>query len=81
MIHVTTLLATSQRTMSRVAHAEREAEVELLLEEIPEGTNSKPRHWYVAGAGIALLMVLGVAGTMYKSQQPLGKFNMNTIQE
>ena len=64
------------------SHMGEEKEVELLLEEIPEGTNAKPRHWYVAGAGIALLMVLGVAAkTMYKSQQPLGKFNMNTIQE
>eukprot|EP00434_Breviolum_minutum_P035159 symbB.v1.2.031122.t1/scaffold3577.1/size53849/11 len=78
--HVKTLSATSQSiaTMS----LEQEKEVELLLEEIPEGTNSKPRQWYVAGAGIALLMVLGVAAKMmYPAPQPLGKFNMNTIQE
>ena len=33
---------------------------EMLLEEIPESPSAKPRHWYLAGAGLALLVVLGV---------------------
>ena len=27
---------------------------EMLLEEIPESPSAKPRHWYLAGAGLAL---------------------------
>ena len=75
-------IADTRTSLVMVSHMEEEKEVELLLEEIPEGTNSKPRHWYVAGAGLTLLIVLGVAAKMmYQAPQPLGKFNMNTIQE
>eukprot|EP00434_Breviolum_minutum_P012245 symbB.v1.2.010795.t1/scaffold710.1/size170492/6 len=75
-------IADTRTSLEMASHMEEEKEVELLLEEIPEGTNSKPRHLYVAGAGLTLLMVLGVAAKMmYQAPQPLGKFNMNTIQE
>ena len=75
-------IADTRTQLEMASHMGEEKEVELLLEEIPEGTNSKPRHLYVAGAGLTLLMVLGVAAKMmYQAPQPLGKFNMNTIQE
>ena len=57
---------------------------EMLLEEIPESPSAKPRHWYLAGAGLALLVVLGVAAkVLYRSPETLLKtdFDINTIQE
>ena len=45
---------------------------EMLLEEIPESPSAKPRHWYLAGAGLALLVVLGVAAkAVYRSPETL----------
>eukprot|EP00438_Fugacium_kawagutii_P024176 Skav230777 [mRNA] locus=scaffold1473:132843:134207:- [translate_table: standard] len=60
---------------------------EMLLEDIPESpsSNTKPRHWYFAGAGLALLVVLGVAAkVVYRSPETLLQskhFDMATVQE
>ena len=58
---------------------------EMLLEEIPESPSAKPRHWYLAGAGLALLVVLGVAAkVVYRSPETLlqsKNFDINTVQE
>ncbi|CAL1135864.1 unnamed protein product [Cladocopium goreaui] len=58
---------------------------EMLLEEIPESPSTKPRHWYLAGAGLALLVVLGVAAkVVYRSPETLlqsKNFDINTVQE
>lgn len=58
---------------------------EMLLEEIPESPSAKPRHWYLAGAGLALLVVLGVAAkAVYRSPETLlqsKNFDINTVQE
>ena len=58
---------------------------EMLVEEIPESPSAKPRHWYLAGAGLALLVVLGVAAkAVYRSPETLlqsKNFDINTVQE
>ena len=71
----------------RVAHVHVPSdEAEEMLLEVPEMLNaSRPRHWYFAGAGLALLVVLGVAAkVLYRSPENLLKakdFDINTIQE
>ena len=60
----------------RVAHVHVPSdEAEGMLLEVPETLNtSKPRHWYFAGAGLALLVVLGVAAkVLYRSPENLLK--------
>eukprot|EP00438_Fugacium_kawagutii_P009781 Skav218802 [mRNA] locus=scaffold1140:310843:312269:+ [translate_table: standard] len=62
---------------------------EMLLEEdileSPSTNSTKPRQWYFAGAGLALLVVLGVAAkVVYRSPETLLKskhFDMATVQE
>ncbi|CAL1168523.1 unnamed protein product [Cladocopium goreaui] len=64
---------------------EKHLPMEMLLEEIPESPSAKPRHWYLAGAGLALLVVLGVAAkVVYRSPETLlqsKNFDINTVQE
>ena len=71
----------------RIAHVQGPSdEAELLLEEVPNTLNaSKPRHWYFLGAGLALLVVLGMAAkVVYRSPETLVQtknFDINTVQE
>ena len=61
-------------------------DVEEMLLEVPESpSTSKPRHWYFLGAGLALLVVLGVAAkVVYRSPETLlqsKNFDISTVQE
>ena len=72
--------------MAGLAHVQVPSdEGEEMLLEVPETLNTaKPRHWYFAGAGLALLVVLGVAAkVLYRPPETLLKtdFDINTIQE
>ena len=72
--------------MPRVAHVQVPSdEGEEMLLEVETLNTVKPRHWYFAGAGLALLVVLGVAAKMlYRSPETSLKtkdFDINTIQE
>jgi len=72
--------------MPRVAHVQVPSdEGEEMLLEVETLNTAKPRHWYFAGAGLALLVVLGVAAkVLYRSPETSLKtkdFDINTIQE
>jgi len=72
--------------MPRVAHVQVPSdEGEEMLLEVETLNTVKPRHWYFAGAGLALLVVLGVAAkVLYRSPETSLKtkdFDINTIQE
>ena len=72
--------------MPKVAHVQVPSdEGEEMLLEVETLNTAKPRHWYFAGAGLALLVVLGVAAkVLYRSPEISLKtkdFDINTIQE
>ena len=70
--------------MPRVAHVQVPSdEGEEMLLEVETLNTAKPRHWYFAGAGLALLVVLGVAAkVLYRSPETsLKTKDINTIQE